>query len=98
MPNLVSLTRSSLQILGKTQTKVFPGAISLIQENCHSSRNSDDVDVKFGLITKLYNKNKTVCKKIDDDVMSENCEVIIIFRIFGQFGAIGKLNSGGMVC
>ena len=30
--------------------------------------------------------------------MLENCDVIVIFMIYGQFGAIWKLVSGGVVC
>ena len=30
--------------------------------------------------------------------MSENCDLIIIFQIYGKFGAIRKLNSGRVVC
>ena len=30
--------------------------------------------------------------------MSENFDVIVIFLIYGQFGAIGKPDSGRMVC
>ena len=30
--------------------------------------------------------------------MSENCDVIVIFLIYGQFGAIRKLDSGRIVC
>ena len=37
-------------------------------------------------------------KKFDDDVMSVNCEVIVIFSIYGQFGAIRKPGSGRIVC
>ena len=33
-------------------------------------------------------------KKFDDDVMSENCEVIVIFRSFGQFEAVWRPDSG----
>ena len=29
--------------------------------------------------------------------MSTNCNVIVIFSIYGQFGAIRKPDSGGMV-
>ena len=32
-------------------------------------------------------------QKIDDDLMSANCNVIVIFPIYGQFGAIRKLDS-----
>ena len=37
--------------------------------------------MKFGPVTNLGKKNKTTSKKFDDDVMSENCEVIVIFPI-----------------
>ena len=44
--------------------------------------------MKLGPVTKLDKRNKTTSKKIDDDVMSENCDAIAIFSIYGQFGAI----------
>ena len=49
--------------------------------------------MKLGPVTKLDKRNKT-SKKFDVDVMSENCDVIGIFRIFGQFGAVQRLDSG----
>ena len=55
---------------------------SYIKENCHNSRNSDDIDIKPGPVTKLDKRNKTTSKKFDDDVMSENCEVVAIFPIY----------------
>ena len=67
---------------------------SLIKENCYNSRTSDDFDMKLRPVTKLDKRNKTTSKKFDDDVMSENCDVIVIFRIFGQFGAVRRLGSG----
>ena len=36
-------------------------------------------------------------KKIGDDVMSDKYDVIVIFLIYGQFGAIRKPDSGRMV-
>ena len=30
--------------------------------------------------------------------MSENCDVIVIFPVYGQFGAIQKPDSGRIVC
>ena len=71
---------------------------SLVKRNCHNSRTSDDIDMKLGPVTKLDKRNKTTSKKIDDDVMSENCDVIVIFRIFGQFGAIRRPDFGHRVC
>ena len=98
MPNLVSLNYLSLQILGKTQTKLFPNfqisGQSFIKENCHNSRTSDNIDLKLGPVTKLDKKNKATSKKFDDGFMSENCDIIIIFPIYDQFEAIRKVDSG----
>ena len=45
--------------------------------------------MKLGPVIKLDKRNKkNNIKKIDDDVMSENCDLIIIFSIFGESGAI----------
>ena len=54
--------------------------------------------MKLGPVTKLDKRNKTTSKKIDDDVMSENCDVIVICPISDQFGAIRKPDSGRIVC
>ena len=48
--------------------------------------------MKLGTVTKLDKINKTTSKKFDDDVISENCDVVI--RIFGQFGAVRTPDSG----
>ena len=100
MPNLVSLTCPSLQILGKTLSKSSfrNPSQSLIKENCHNSRTSDDIDMKFGPVTKRDTRNKITSKKFDDDVVSANCEVSVIFPIYGQFGTIRKLDSGLIIC
>ena len=71
---------------------------SLIKQNCPNSRTSDDVDMKLGPVTKLEKRNKTTSKKFDVNVMSENCDVIVIFWIFGQFGAVQRPVSGHRVC
>ena len=42
---------------------------SLIKENYHNSRTSDDIDMKLGPATKLDKRNKTTSKKVDVDVM-----------------------------
>ena len=52
--------------------------------------------MKLGTVTKLDKRNKS--KKNYDDVMSQNCDVIVIFPIYGQFGAIRKPDSGRIVC
>ena len=35
--------------------------------------------MKLGPVTKPDKKNKKTSKQIDDDVMSENCDLIVIF-------------------
>ena len=55
--------------------------------------------MKLGPATKLYKKNKaTSKKKIDDSVMSKNCDIVVIFWIFGQFGAVWRPDSDHRVC
>ena len=44
--------------------------------------------MKLGPVPKRDKRNKKPSKRIDDDVMSTNCDVIIIFQISGKFGAI----------
>ena len=61
---------------------------SLLKKNCKNSRASDDIDMKLGPVTKLEKRKKTTSKKFDNNVMSANCDNIIIFPIYGQFGAI----------
>ena len=65
---------------------------------CNKSRTSDDTDMKLGPATKFENRNKTMSKKFDNGVISVKCDVIIIFPIYGQFGAIRKPNFGRIVC
>ena len=48
--------------------------------------------MKLGPVTKLGKRNKKTSKN-DDDFMSANCDVIVIFPIYGQFGAIRKPDS-----
>ena len=98
MPNLVFITRPSLQILGKTGISDFKiSGQSLIKRNCHNPRPSDDIDTKLGPVTKIDKRNK-MSKKLDDDVISENFDAITIFPIYGQFRGIQKPDSGCIVC
>ena len=51
--------------------------------------------MKLGPVTKLDIGNKTTSKKkIDDEAMSANCDVIVIFPIYDQIGAIQKPEAG----
>ena len=76
--------------MDKVQTGVFPFP--------DFWSTSDDIDKKLGPVTKLDKRNKTTSKKVNDDVMSANYDVIVVFPIFGQFGAIPKPDSGRIVC
>ena len=53
--------------------------------------------MKPGAVTKLKKRNKAISKKSGDDIMSTNYDVIAIFMIYDQFGAIQKLDSGRIV-
>ena len=63
---------------------------SLIKENSHNSRTSHDIDIKLRPVTKFDKSNRTTSKKFDVVAMSENCDVIVFFQIFGQFRAVQR--------
>ena len=54
--------------------------------------------MKLGPVTKNDKKNMTTSEKFDDEVISANCDVIVIFPIYGQFGANRKPDSRRMFC
>ena len=54
--------------------------------------------MKLRPVAKIDKRNKTTSKKFDDDVMSENCDVIVVFPIYGQFGAIRLPDYESIVC
>ena len=55
--------------------------------------------MKFGPVFKLDKRNKAVPKKkIENDVMLANCDVIVIFPIYDQFGAIRQPDSERIAC
>ena len=64
----------------------------------YNLRTSDDIEMKLRSITELDTRNKITSNKSDDDVMSETCDGIVIFQIYGQLGAIQKPDSGCIVC
>ena len=41
--------------------------------------------MKHGPVTKPYKRNKTTSKKVDNDIISTNCDAIVTFQIYGQF-------------
>ena len=48
--------------------------------------------MKLGPVTKLDKRNTTKSKKFDE--FSESCNVIVIFPIYSQFGAIREPDPG----
>ena len=46
--------------------------------------------MKFGLATKLNKRITSISKNLDDDLMSANCDVIVVFVIYAQFEATQK--------
>ena len=46
--------------------------------------------MKLGPVTKLDKKNKMTPKKFGDDVISTNCEVIVIFRFLANLEQSGS--------
>ena len=98
MLNLVSLTfRYITTDIGQNSDgAIFDFRIfgqSLIKENCHNSRTSDDIGMKLRPVTKRTKRNKTTSKK-----MAGMCEVIVIFPFYGQFEKIREPDSGHIVC
>ena len=71
---------------------------SLIKENYHNSRTSNDIAKKLESVTEFDKRNKKTSKKFDDYFMSTNCDGIVIFPIYGQFEAIQKTDSRHIVC
>ena len=54
--------------------------------------------MKLGPVTKFDKRSKTTSKKSDDNVMPANCDAILFFPVYDQFGAIRKPDSGRIVC
>ena len=50
--------------------------------------------MKLGPGTKPDKWKTETSKKLDDDIMSRNFDIIGHFPIYGWFGTIGKLDSG----
>ena len=64
---------------------------SLIKENCHNSRASDDIDMKLGPVTKLEKKTRKRQKKnYFDDVMPVSCDVNVIFEFIANLKQSGS--------
>ena len=60
----------------------------VITQECEMKFGPVDSEMKFGPVSKLDRRNKKKSNNFNDEVMSEKCDVIIIFPIYGQFEAI----------
>ena len=54
--------------------------------------------MKLRSVAKLDKRNTAMSRKIDNDAVLASSDVIVIFPIYGQFGAIWRPDSGRMVC
>ena len=54
--------------------------------------------MKPATATKFDKRNTATSKTFNNDIMSTNCYVTVIFPIYAQFGAIWKPGSEHMVC
>ena len=68
VPNLIFLTRPRFPDIGQNSyggiSHFQISGQSLIKRNCHSSRISDDTDMKLGPVTKCDKRNKITSKKL----------------------------------
>ena len=53
--------------------------------------------MKLSPVTKLDKRNKATSKKFGRDIMSTNCDVIVIFPIYGQIEAVRIPDPGRIV-
>ena len=65
---------------------------SLIKENCHDSRTSNDTDMKLGPVTKINRINKAMSKIFDDDVMLEILTSLLFFQFMANLEQSGSGN------
>ena len=88
MPNLVSLTRLSLQVLGKTQIGILPISGFSVKKLITETK----IDKR-----KLRKETRQLIK-MDDDIILENYDVIVISSIYSKFAAIRKPDSERTAC
>ena len=67
---------------------------SLTKVNCHNSRTSDDIDMKFGLVTKFDQSNKTLFKNWQRRHVSKISHQCYFFNLW----PISKPDSGRIAC
>ena len=50
--------------------------------------------MKLGPVTKLHKRNKAASKIFDNDIMSENCDIIVIFQFMANLEQSGSQIPG----
>ena len=69
---------------------------SLIKVNCHNSRTTNDIDIKFRPVTKIDKKNKTVLKKLtmtSYHKLSHQCNFSDLWPIWSNSEAGFRMHS-----
>ena len=96
---MVFLTRRSFQILDETSTIVSPISGFLVNPLWKEIViTPEPVMILTWNLDQKLNLKQNNSKKFDDDIILENCDVIAVFPIYGQYGAIRKPDSGQIVC
>ena len=86
MPQSPNIRQVSDGVISNLQISSQP----IIEENCHNSRTSNDIDVKLGPVTKLEKKNTAISKKYDDGVISEFVTLLSFFGFMANLQQFGS--------
>ena len=92
MPNVVSLTRPSLQILDKGISDFRIPGQSSINVNCHNSRASHNIGMKLRPVTKLDKKNPGTSKKLTIMSCRQIETPLFLFRFMANLQPSGGRN------
>ena len=63
---------------------------SFINENCHNSRTTHDIDMKLESVTKLDKRNTATSKIFDDDDTSATWNVSVFFQFMVNLQPFGS--------
>ena len=58
---------------------------SFIKNICHNSIISNYIEMKLGPVSRIDKGNTAMSKKVDNDFILVNCNIIVIFSIYSQF-------------
>ena len=78
------------EVFSCERCEIYQSCYSLIKENGHNSRTSDDIDTKLGPVNKLYKRNKTTSKKLT----MRSCQKIVTSLSFFRFLANFEQSRG----